>query len=144
MWDCRSWNIGSHSRRFAMMRLRSYLCAPNLILSLLIVNGCKKYCLCEQTHSSKLQLVFVIHSRQIVLDRQILRLCDKFSKSLFRIRLNSQIYSIRKASSNVFAYVWGGLYVERIEAIHSHTLAIFIVGQTFGPLCRISTYTNVL
>ena len=31
MWDCRSWNIRSHSRRFAMMRLRSYLCAPNRI-----------------------------------------------------------------------------------------------------------------
>ena len=88
-----------------MMRLCSYLCAPNRILSLLIVNGRKKYCLREQTHSSELQLVFVNHSEQIVLDRQILRLCNKFSKSSFRIRLNSQIYSIRNASSNRFAYV---------------------------------------
>ena len=31
MWDCRSWNIRSHSQRFAMMRLRSYLCAPRRI-----------------------------------------------------------------------------------------------------------------
>ena len=53
--------------------------------------------------------MFVNLSRQIVLERHILRLCNKFSKSSFRIRLNSQIYSIRKASSNGFAYVWGGL-----------------------------------
>ena len=33
-------------------------------------------------------------------------------------------------------------YVERIEAICSHTLAIFIQAQTFGSLCRMSTYTN--
>ena len=39
--------------------------------SLLIVKGRKKYCLREQTYSSELQLVFVNHSRQIVLDRQI-------------------------------------------------------------------------
>ena len=88
-----------------MMRLRSYLCAPNRNLSLLIVNVRKKYCLREQTHSSELQLVFVNHSQQIVLIRQILRLCNKFSKSSLRIRLISQIYSIRKASSNEFAYV---------------------------------------
>ena len=41
MWDCRSWNIRSHSRRIAMMRLRSYLCAPNRIKSLLIVTDAK-------------------------------------------------------------------------------------------------------
>ena len=87
------------------MRLSSYLCAPNRILSLLIVNGHKKYCLREQTHSNELQLGFVNHSQQIVLIRQVLRLCNKFSKSTFRIRLISQIYSIRKASSNGFAYV---------------------------------------
>ena len=67
-------------------------------------------------HSSELQLVFVNHSPQIVLDRQILRLCNKFSKSSFRIRLNSQIYSIRKASSNGFAYVCGGLNTSRRKA----------------------------
>ena len=63
------------------------------------------YCLREQTHSSELQLAFVNHSQQIVLYRQILRLCNKFSKLSFKIRLNSQINSIRKASSNGFAYV---------------------------------------
>ena len=31
MWDRRSWNIRSHSRRFAKIRLRSYLCEPNRI-----------------------------------------------------------------------------------------------------------------
>ena len=49
-----------------------------------------------QTHSSELQLV---------LYRQILRLHNKLSKLSFRICLNSQIFSIRKASSNGFAYV---------------------------------------
>ena len=83
---------------FVSLRAESYLIAH-------IVNGRKKYCLRDQTHSSDLQLVFVNHSRQIVLDRLISRLCNKFSKSSFRIRLNSQIYSIRKASSNGFAYV---------------------------------------
>ena len=60
-------------------------------------NQCEKH--------KKSSLVFVNHSQQIVLDRQLLRLCNKFLKSSFRIRLNSQIYSIRKASSNGFAYV---------------------------------------
>ena len=40
----------------------------------------------EQTHSSELQLVFVNDSQQIILYRQNLRLCNKFSKLLFRIR----------------------------------------------------------
>ena len=75
---------------FAMMRLHSYLCAPNRIYSLLIVNGRKNYCLREQTHSSELQIVFVNHSRQIVLDRQILRLCKKFRK------VRSEFASIHK------------------------------------------------
>ena len=64
-----------------------------------------KYCMCEQTHISELQLVFVNYSQKIVLYRQVLRLCNKFSKLSFRIGLNSQIYSIGNASSNRFAYV---------------------------------------
>ena len=83
-----------------MLRLSWYLCAPNRISSLPIVNGRKKYCSCEQTHSSELQLAFVNHSQKILLYRQILRLCNKFSKPSVRIHLNSQTYSILKASSN--------------------------------------------
>ena len=56
------------------------------------------------------------HSQQIVLYRQNLRLCNKFSKLSIRIRVNSQIYSIRKASSNGFAYVWEGLKTQNKRA----------------------------
>ena len=89
--------------KFVSLRPKSHQIAPYRYRA-------QTYCLREQTHSSELQLVFVNHSQQIVLYRQILRLCNKFSKLSFKIRLNSQINSIRKASSNGFAYVWGGLY----------------------------------
>ena len=84
--------------KFVSLRPKSHQLAPYRYRT-------QTYCLREQTHSSELQLVFVNHSQQIVLYRQILRLCNKFSKLSFRIRLNSQIYSIRKASSKGFAYV---------------------------------------
>ena len=77
--------------------------------------------------------MFVNHSWQIVLDRQILRLCNKFSKSSFRIRLNSQIYSIRKASSNGFAYVWGGL-----KPYHNWNVFIKRTNKLFGRTARYS------
>ena len=94
--------IREDSRRCVYVRISAHQIVSNRSLSLM---GEKKYCLREQTHSSELQLVFVNHSQQIVLDRQMIRLCNKFSISSFRIRLISQIYSIRKASSNEFAYV---------------------------------------
>ena len=94
-----------YSEPFAKIRDDAFTFVSLRTKSYLIVNGRKKYCLRKQAHSSELQFVFVNHSQQIVLDRQILRLCNKFSKSSFRIRLNSQIYIIRKASSNGFAYV---------------------------------------
>ena len=89
------------SRCCVSVRISAPQIASNHSLSLMDAN----YCLCEQTHSSELQLVFVNHSQQIVLYRQILRLCNNFSKLSFRIRLNLQIYSMRKASSSRFAYV---------------------------------------
>ena len=84
--------------KFVSLRPRSHLIAPYR-------HWTQNYCLREQTRSSELQLVFVNDSQQIVLYRPNLRLCNKFSKFLFRVRWNSQIYSIRKASSNRFAYV---------------------------------------
>ena len=103
VWDCRVWNIQSHSRKFAMLRLCSYLCAPNRIKSLLFFNGRKQYCLREQTHSSELQLVFVNHSQQIVLYRHILRLC------IFLWNFSSEFAWMHKFTLFGFAYVWGGL-----------------------------------
>ena len=47
--------------KFVSLRPKSHLIAPYHKWTQ------KKYCLREQTHSSKLQLVFVIHSQQIVL-----------------------------------------------------------------------------
>ena len=70
--------------KFVSLRPKSHLIAPNR-------KWTQKNCLREQTHTNELQLVFVNPSQQIVLYRQILRLCNKFSKLSFKIRLNSQI-----------------------------------------------------
>ena len=67
---------------------------------------------------SALALINTIHKkdrpkRNGFLYRQILRICNKFSKLSFRIRLNSQIYSVEMIRSCVMCGVWGGLKYDK-------------------------------